>query len=135
MEIAIKYLWRTTSGAAELELELIQTHMTQKPMLRATAGRTIKYLRRTTNGAADYGLYTTTKYLRGAAGIGMGTMIKYLRGAAVIGMGTTINYLRGAAASGDVPSMSLSRWPKLCGGADACFNRCYAACRRLAGDK
>jgi hypothetical protein len=29
---------------------------------------------------------------------------------------------------GDVPSVSSSRWLYLCGGADACYNSCYAAC-------
>jgi hypothetical protein len=55
---AIKYLRRTTSGAAGIGL-----------------GITIKYLR----GAVGFGLGTTTKYLRGAAGISLGTTIRYLR--------------------------------------------------------
>jgi hypothetical protein len=59
MGISIKYLLRTTSGAAVNG--------------RAVA---IKYLRCTTSGAAGDGLGTTTKYLRAAVGIGLDNTIK-----------------------------------------------------------
>jgi hypothetical protein len=72
----IKYLRRTTSGAADNGL-----------------GTTIKHLRRTTSGAADNGLGATIKYLRRTTS-GLGTTAKYLRGAAGIGLCITIKYLR-----------------------------------------
>jgi hypothetical protein len=56
--VAIKYLRRTTSGAASCGM-----------------GTTIKSLR----GITGIGLGTTIKHLRGAAGIGLGSNIKYLR--------------------------------------------------------
>ena len=53
LDITIKYLRKTTSGAAGIGL-----------------GATIKYMRRTTGAAAGNGLGTTLNYLRGAAGNG-----------------------------------------------------------------
>jgi hypothetical protein len=70
----IKYLRRTTSGAAGNGL-----HTTIKHMRGAAGiglGTTIKHLGRTTSGAAGNGLGTTIKHMRGAAGIGLGTTIK-----------------------------------------------------------
>jgi hypothetical protein len=71
----IKYLQRTTSGAA------------------ATAGCNDQTLLCTTSGFAGNGLGATIKYLRAAAGIGLGATIKYQRGAAGIGLGSTAKYL------------------------------------------
>jgi hypothetical protein len=58
MGATIKYLRRTTSGAADNGL-----------------GTAITYL----SGAAGTGLGFTIKYLRGAVEIGLGSTIKYLR--------------------------------------------------------
>jgi hypothetical protein len=77
MGATIKYLRRTTSGAAGNGL-----------------GTTIKWQ----CSAAGIGLGTTIMFLRRkkstTAGSGLGTPIKYLRGAASNGLGTTIKYLR-----------------------------------------
>jgi hypothetical protein len=76
LSITIKYLRRTSSGAAGNGL-----------------GTTMKYLQRKRNGATGSGLGATIKYLQQTtAGNRLAAMIKYLDGAAGVGQDTKIKY-------------------------------------------